>query len=63
MTLDDARRVLAGMGIEPAVVRTCAPRVTREGGTLRVIRVRGNELTVSAFLDGMPSQKTDDGAL
>ena len=41
------------MGVEPEVVTACAPGTSREGGTLRVIRVRGNEITVSAFQDAI----------
>ena len=38
---------------QPEVVTACAPGTSREGGTLRVIRVRGNEITVSAFQDAI----------
>lgn len=65
MTLDMALAALRAEGIEPTVVHTRAPMrknaspeeaAAREKGTLRVIRVRGNELTVSAFLDGTPGE-------
>ena len=54
MTLEEALRVCEAQGLSPRVQTTCAPRTERTGGTLRVIRVRGEELTVSAFLDGDP---------
>ena len=53
MRLEDALKILADMGIEPNVVTTVAPRNQREGGTLRVIRVREGEITVSAFQDAV----------
>ncbi len=53
MRLEDALKILRAMGIEPAVVTTTAPRTQREGGTLRVIRVRDGEITVSAFQDAI----------
>ncbi|MGN1018759.1 MAG: hypothetical protein ACI4O7_00160 [Aristaeellaceae bacterium] len=53
LELDEALRYLRAMGVEPEVVTTCAPGTSREGGTLRVIRVRGNEITVSAFQDAI----------
>ena len=50
-------------GVEPKVLVTCAPRrkgeedaMPREG-TLRVIRVREGEITVSAFQDGDPRKE------
>ena len=49
-------------GADPKVLVTCAPRRRGEDdaapreGTLRVIRVREGELTVSAFQDGEPSR-------
>lgn len=51
LRLEDAQAVLRAQGIEARVISTAAPRVTREGGTLRVIRVRDGEITVSAFQD------------
>ena len=57
LRLEDALRVLEAQGATPTVVRTQAPRNPREDGTLRVIRVRGTELTVSAFRDGIPSDE------
>lgn len=51
MRLDEALQILRGMGIEPEIVTTTEPRNQREGGTLRVIRVRDGEITVSAFQD------------
>ena len=60
LPLDKALEAARAWGIEPRVLVTCAPR--RRGddaaepreGTMRVIRVRENELTVSAFQDGNP---------
>ena len=60
LPLDQALETARAWGVEPKVLVTCAPRRkgeeatgTREG-TLRVIRVREGELTVSAFQDGDP---------
>ena len=53
LDLEEALRRLRAMGGEPEVVTACAPGTSREGGTLRVIRVRGNEITVSAFQDAI----------
>ena len=53
MRLEDALEILRGMGMEPNVVTTVAPRTQREGGTLRVIRVRSGEIIVSAFQDAV----------
>ena len=50
-------------GVEPKVLVTCAPRRKGEEdtgareGTLRVIRAREGELTVSAFQDGDPRKE------
>ena len=57
LRLEDALRELEKRGVTPSVVTTRAPRNPREGGTLRVIRVRGTELTVGAFQDGIPSDE------
>ena len=57
LRLEEALSILAARGVTPTVVETSAPRKQREGGTLRVIRVRGTELTVSAFQDGFPSDE------
>ena len=54
MRLEDALALMRERGLEASVISTCAPRNQQEGGTLRVIRVRGCELTVSAFQDGSP---------
>lgn len=53
MDLESALAHLRDMGIQPEIVTTCAPRNQREGGTLRVIRVREGEITVSAFQDAV----------
>ena len=60
LPLDQALEAARAWGVEPKVLVTCAPR--RKGevdtgmreGTLRVIRARAGELTVSAFQDGDP---------
>ena len=57
LRLEDALSLLRERGVNPTVVITHAPRNPREEGTLRVIRVRGSELTVSAFQDGNPSDE------
>ena len=63
LPLDKALETVRAWGLEPKVLVTCAPR--RKGddsaepreGTMRVIRVREGELTVSAFQDGDPRQE------
>ena len=57
LRLEDALSILEARGVTPTVVTTQAPRHSRETGTLRVIRVRGTELTVSAFEDSIPSDE------
>ena len=57
LRLEDALSLLKERGVTPTVVKTFAPRNPREDGTWRVIRVRGCELTVSAFQDGIPSDE------
>ena len=63
LPLETALTTARAWGMEPKVLVTCAPR--RKGddsaepreGTMRVIRVREGELTVSAFQDGDPRQE------
>ena len=50
LPLEEAVRRLREAGVEPRVQYASAPYV-REGGTLRVIRVRGEELTAARFED------------
>ena len=63
LPLDKAAGIARAWGIEPKVLITCAPRRKGEAcadaqeGTLRVIRAREGELTVSAFQDGDPRQE------
>ena len=60
LPLDQALEAARAWGVEPKVLVTCAPRRKGEEdtgmreGTLRVIRARAGELTVSAFQDGNP---------
>ena len=60
LPLDKAVETARAWGVEPKVLVTCAPRRKGEEdtgmreGTLRVIRARNMELTVSAFQDGDP---------
>ena len=60
LPLDKALDIARTWGVEPKVLVTCAPRRKGEEdtgvreGTMRVIRARENELTVSAFPDGDP---------
>ena len=60
LPLDKAVETARAWGIEPKVLVTCAPRRKGEEatgareGTLRVIRAREGELTLSAFQDGDP---------
>ena len=60
LPLDQALEAARAWGVEPKVLVTCAPRrkgeevsAVREG-TMRVIRAREMELTVSVFPDGDP---------
>ena len=63
LPLDKALEAARAWGVDPKVLVTCAPRRKGEEdtgmreGTLRVIRVREMELTVSAFQDGDPRQE------
>ena len=60
LPLEQALDTARTWGAEPAVLVTCAPRRKGEDasgpreGTLRVIRAREGELTVSTFPDGNP---------
>ena len=54
LPLPRALEILRRAGIEPRVVRTEAPRAPARTGTERVIRVRGDEVTVALFLDQEP---------
>ena len=60
LPLEKALDIARAWGVEPKVLITCAPRRKGEedavprAGTMRVIRVREGELTVSAFQDGAP---------
>ena len=63
LPLDKAVETARAWGVEPKVLITCAPRRKGEEdtgareGTLRVIRAREGELTVSAFQDGDPRKE------
>ncbi|MBE5811773.1 MAG: hypothetical protein E7318_12695 [Clostridiales bacterium] len=63
LPLETALAAARAWGMEPKVLVTCAPRRKGEEdtgareGTLRVIRVREGELTVSAFQDGDPRKE------
>ena len=63
LPLDKALDIARAWGVEPKVLVTCAPRRKGEEdtgvreGTMRVIRARENELTVSAFPDGDPRKE------
>lgn len=60
LPLDRALEITRAWGQEPRVLVTSAPRRRGEEdsapreGTMRVIRARDGELTVSAFQDGAP---------
>ena len=63
LPLDKALETARAWGADPKVLVTCAPRrkgeedsAVREG-TMRVIRARTGELTVSAFQDGDPKKE------
>ena len=63
LPLEKALDITRTWGMEPKVLVTCAPRRKGEEdtgareGTLRVIRAREGELTVSAFQDGDPRKE------
>ena len=63
LPLQNALETARTWGVEPKVLVTCAPRRKGEEdtgmreGTLRVIRARAGELTVSAFQDGDPKKE------
>ena len=62
LPLDKALETARAWGVEPRVLVTCAPRrkgedVAVREGTMRVIRAREGELTVSAFQDGEPRKE------
>ena len=63
LPLEKALDIARTWGMEPKVLVTCAPRRKGEEdtgareGTLRVIRAREGELTVSAFQDGDPRKE------
>ena len=57
LRLEDALALMKERGMTPTVVTARAPRNPREDGTWRVIRVRGTELVVGAFQDGIPSDE------
>ena len=63
LPLDKAVETARAWGVEPKVLVTCAPRRKGEDsaeareGTLRVIRAREGELTVSAFQEGDPRKE------
>ena len=63
LPLDKALESACTWGAEPKVLVTCAPRrkgeedTSARKGTLRVIRARDGDLTVSAFQDGDPRKE------
>ena len=63
LPLETALAAARAWGVEPKVLVTCAPRRKGEEdtgmreGTLRVIRAREGELTVSSFQDGDPRKE------
>ena len=53
----------AGSQVQPQIAETAAPQKAgqeRQEGTLRVIRIQGNQWTVARFLDGLPKQEKDE---
>ena len=57
MPLEAALTLCRAQGLpEPEVITTQAPRNQRSEGTLRVIRVREGQWTVSAFMDDTPKE-------
>jgi hypothetical protein len=58
LPLDTALAMAGELGLNDIhVTQTCDPRAPRAEGTLRVLRVRGNEWTVARFLDGDPQEE------
>ena len=63
LPLDAALAAARAWGVEPKVLVTCAPHRKGEEsaepreGTMRVIRAREGELTVSVFQDGDPRKE------
>lgn len=57
MRLDAALSLCRAQGMaEPEIIVTQAPRLQRSEGTLRVIRVREGQWTVSSFMDATPKE-------
>ena len=57
MRLDAALALCRAQGMaEPEIIATQAPRGQRSEGTLRVIRVREGQWTVSSFMDATPKE-------
>jgi len=57
LRLEDALERLEQRGADtPEVLVSSGPRGERADGTLRVVRVRPGQLTVCAFMDGIPGR-------
>lgn len=56
LPLEEALTIMRGMGYEPIVKKTSAPKGQREG-QLRVVRARPEEITVSVFLTEGPAKR------
>ena len=57
MRLDDALALWRSHHLpEPSIVAAHAPRSQRSEGSLRVIRVREGQWTVSSFMDDTPKE-------
>ncbi len=56
LPLEEALAIMRGMGYEPIVKKTSAPKGQREG-QLRVVRARPEEIIVGTFLTEGPAQR------
>ena len=54
MRMEDALDRLRRHGMDAEVVVSSSPRGERPDGSLRVVRVRPGQITVCAFMDGIP---------
>ena len=54
MRMEDALDRLRQNGMDAEVVVSSSPRGERPDGSLRVVRVRPGQITVCAFMDGIP---------
>ncbi len=58
----DAVESMRARGVEPRIVLSREPRTENPSGTLRVVRVQNDTLTVCAFPDGTPGVPEDQSS-